>query len=151
MQSFNNPNSRRRAWFGRAARVACFAGLIAALVAARQRRVDTAQVDVTPTANDIQAEQSGVARDRGEVTLCQALGPAAPCCVPGVDCANGRCGELGWDAMGPVGFQQYAQGEYVGRARLEHVPVYRLSIASTCPGRSAVRNRRRPRLPPLCP
>jgi polysaccharide biosynthesis/export protein len=39
------------------------------------------------------------------------------------------CDEMGWRAMGPVeGFQEYAQGEYVGRARLPHVPTYRLRV-----------------------
>ncbi|MGD9722255.1 MAG: polysaccharide biosynthesis/export family protein [Pirellulales bacterium] len=38
-------------------------------------------------------------------------------------------GASGWDAMGPVSeFQEWAQGEYVGRARLPHVPVYRLRV-----------------------
>ncbi|MBI3837949.1 MAG: polysaccharide biosynthesis/export family protein [Planctomycetia bacterium] len=34
-----------------------------------------------------------------------------------------------WRALGPVmGFQEYAQGEYVGRSRLPHVPNYRLRV-----------------------
>jgi len=65
----------------------------------------------------------------GWVRLCQALGPAAPNPVTGVDCIHNDCiGEAGWDAMGPIPWQAYAQGEYVGPARLEHVPVYRLRV-----------------------
>jgi polysaccharide export outer membrane protein len=65
----------------------------------------------------------------GPIELCQALSPAAPNPVTGVDCvANGGCGENGWDAMGPIDWQQYAQGEYVGHARLAHVPEYRLRV-----------------------
>jgi polysaccharide export outer membrane protein len=63
------------------------------------------------------------------VQLCQALGPAAPCTIPGVDCADGCCCDNAkWRDRRPIGFQEYAQGEYVGRARLEHVPEYRLRV-----------------------
>jgi polysaccharide export outer membrane protein len=63
------------------------------------------------------------------VLLCQALGPAAPHCINGIDCASGgNCGELGWDAIGPVPWQAFAQGEYVGHARSAHVPHYRLRV-----------------------
>lgn len=57
----------------------------------------------------------------------QALGPAAPFCIGGVDSTiTGGCGEAGWDNMGPLPWQAYAQGEYVGHARAAHVPEYRL-------------------------
>jgi polysaccharide export outer membrane protein len=63
------------------------------------------------------------------ILLCQALGPAAPHCIQGIDCAaGGACGELGWNAVGPVPWQAFAQGEYVGHARLPHVPSYRLRV-----------------------
>jgi polysaccharide export outer membrane protein len=57
---------------------------------------------------------------------CQALGPAAPFPIWGVDSAACDCGEVGWDARGNIPWQQYAQGEYVGHARAPHVPEYRL-------------------------
>lgn len=61
--------------------------------------------------------------------LCQALGPAAPHAIAGVDCtAGGNCGELGWEAMRLIAWQSYAQGEYVGHAREAHVPEYRLRV-----------------------
>jgi polysaccharide export outer membrane protein len=61
--------------------------------------------------------------------LCQALGPAAPYDVCGVDCfANGNCGRRGWEAARAIDWQAYAQGEYVGHARLAHVPEYRLRV-----------------------
>lgn len=63
---------------------------------------------------------------------CQALGPAAPCPIMGIDCAvNGPCSgckDRRWRAMGPINWQAYAQGEYVGHWRLAHVPVYRLRV-----------------------
>ena len=59
------------------------------------------------------------------------LSPAEPNPIPAVDCFN-HCPpgyEANWKALGPVnGFQQWAQGEYVGRARLPHVPTYRLRV-----------------------
>jgi polysaccharide export outer membrane protein len=59
------------------------------------------------------------------------LSPADPNPIPAIDCVN-HCPpgyEATWKAIGPVwGFQEYAQGEYVGRARISHVPVYRLRV-----------------------
>ncbi len=65
--------------------------------------------------------------------LCQALSPADPCPIPAVDCSrdptNCECEKIGWKGLGPVvGFQEYAQGEYVGRSRLPHVSNYRLRV-----------------------
>ena len=63
------------------------------------------------------------------VQLCQALGPAAPHPIWGVDSAAGcNCGEVGWDARGMIPWQEFAQGEYVGHARAPHVPEYRLRV-----------------------
>ncbi|MEM6329695.1 MAG: polysaccharide biosynthesis/export family protein [Planctomycetota bacterium] len=64
-----------------------------------------------------------------QLRLCQALGPAAPFPIWGVDSAAG-CGaaEVGWDARGQINWQSYAQGEYVGHARTPHVPEYRLRV-----------------------
>jgi polysaccharide export outer membrane protein len=61
-------------------------------------------------------------------TLCQALGPAAPYPVAGLDCAGGVCGEMGWRDAGPIPWQRYAQGEYLGHPRTAHVPEYRLRV-----------------------
>lgn len=66
--------------------------------------------------------------DEGAIRLCQALGPAAPYPIKGLDCATGACGELGWDAARPIAWQRYAQGEYVGHERLRHVDRYRLRV-----------------------
>ena len=65
------------------------------------------------------------------VQLCQHVTPASPCPTPAVDCVNDCCNESrGWKhSLGPVpDFQQYSQGEYVGRARLPHVATYRLRV-----------------------
>ncbi len=65
------------------------------------------------------------------VQLCQMLSPADPNPIPAIDCVR-HCPpgyEATWDAMGPTAdFQEWAQGEYVGRARLPHVPTYRLRV-----------------------
>ena len=61
-----------------------------------------------------------------EIRECQALGPAAPHSIWGVDSASGCGGEVGWDARGSIPWQQFAQGEYVGHARAPHVAEYRL-------------------------
>ncbi len=71
--------------------------------------------------------------NKSSIHLCQALGPAAPCPIEGVDCAVcGPCGcaccKKGWKAMGPIDWQAYAQGEYVGHWREPHVPIYRLRV-----------------------
>jgi len=57
--------------------------------------------------------------------------PADPYPIPAIDCVN-SCPpgyEAKWNAMTSVpDFQVYAQGEYVGRARLPHVSTYRLRV-----------------------
>ncbi|MBN2023151.1 MAG: polysaccharide biosynthesis/export family protein [Pirellulales bacterium] len=63
---------------------------------------------------------------RFPIQLCQALGPAAPWAIRGVDCAAG-CG-CGWESARLIQWQQFAQGEYCGPARTEHVPEYRLRV-----------------------
>ncbi len=63
--------------------------------------------------------------------LCQALGPAAPHNIWAVDSAAGQgLGEVGWDSRQSncVPWQTYAQGEYVGHARLAHVADYHLRV-----------------------
>lgn len=70
-----------------------------------------------------------VARHDDAVQLCQCLGPAAPHPIWAVDSARGGCRyEVGWDARGAAPWQSFAQGEYVGHARLAHVPEYRLRV-----------------------
>ena len=65
--------------------------------------------------------------ERHEILLCQALGPAAPCNICAVD--GGTCNpQRGWEAARMIAWQAYAQGEYVGHARLAHVPEYRLRV-----------------------
>jgi polysaccharide export outer membrane protein len=70
---------------------------------------------------------------------CATCGPA-PCAtglcgngcerqINGVDCINGTgCGEQRWHQWGPIPWQAFQQGEYVGPARLAHVPEYRLRV-----------------------
>lgn len=62
-----------------------------------------------------------------DVRPCQALGPAAPHSIWAVDSTAGQgCGEVGWDARGCIPWQEFAQGEYIGHARTQHVSEYRL-------------------------
>jgi polysaccharide biosynthesis/export protein len=85
------------------------------------------QTDARPTnpASGSSSKPSG-----GEIQLCQVLTPADPNPIPAVDCVNrDYCDACGWKALGPsMNFQEWAQGEYVGRARLAHVPEYRLRV-----------------------
>lgn len=71
-----------------------------------------------------------VADNRPAVVLCQALGPAAPCPVWAVDCASCPPGRWcrGWESARAQSWQAFSQGEYVGHARLPHVPEYRLRV-----------------------
>ena len=72
--------------------------------------------------------QNGVV-NWNETKLCQALGPAAPHPIWGVDSTAG-CGrgEVTWDERGCVDWQAFGQGEYVGHARSSHVPDYRIRV-----------------------
>ena len=66
--------------------------------------------------------------ERHQILLCQALGPAAPCAICGVDCSTCDCRRRGWEAARAIAWQAYAQGEYVGHDRLAHVPEYRIRV-----------------------
>ena len=66
---------------------------------------------------------------RGRILLCQALGPAAPCNICAVDGSHCDCRRWGgWENARAIAWQAYAQGEYVGHARIAHVPEYRLRV-----------------------
>ncbi len=70
------------------------------------------------------------------------IGPVSPCPVNGFHCLGcrncakkGKLGwlgagpvQLGWAGAGPIPWQAFAQGEYIGPARLAHVPEYRLRV-----------------------
>jgi polysaccharide biosynthesis/export protein len=76
-----------------------------------------------------ESEAAGAAASQADqqVLLCQALTPASPNPVPYRDCVGGNC-NLGFQPLSPGDFQRYSQGEYVGRARIPHVPEYRLRV-----------------------
>jgi polysaccharide export outer membrane protein len=56
--------------------------------------------------------------------------PESYCFRCGVKCPPCGCnpGGPGWAAARPIPWEVFAQGEYVGPARLAHVPVYRLRV-----------------------
>ncbi len=67
--------------------------------------------------------------DWESIRLCQALGPAAPHPIWGVDgTAGAGMGEVTWQARGDVNWQAFAQGEYAGHSRMAHVPEYRVRV-----------------------
>jgi polysaccharide export outer membrane protein len=63
----------------------------------------------------------------GEIVLCQALSPAAPYPIQAIDQAENHY-PVDWNAKRPMDWQPFAQGEYVGHDRLQHVPEYRLRV-----------------------
>ncbi|NIP84018.1 MAG: sugar ABC transporter substrate-binding protein [Planctomycetales bacterium] len=78
-----------------------------------------------PAAEPLPHERQVVVGNQG----CRHPGLCGPAPIHGVHCAGGRyCGELGWKAMGPIPFDVFAQGEYVGPARTRHVPEYRIRV-----------------------
>ncbi len=135
----SNPRLRRRkilVWIALAIALLSLADLIGS--ASEEFNLPKKSVVRPASSNTVQQsileqEMSKARRVDSRFQLCQALGPAAPCPIMGVDCAvNGPCGcdcrDRRWRAMGPIDWQAYAQGEYVGHWRLPHVPVYRLRV-----------------------
>jgi polysaccharide biosynthesis/export protein len=73
------------------------------------------------------AAASGQSVARCQVFVPDACGPACQPPIFGVDCLQGSaCGEPHWKQWGPIPWQAFAQGEYVGPSRSPHVPDYHL-------------------------
>lgn len=113
----------RQGWSHRLRRLAVALG-ICALVSSAGR-----------APKDAVAAEPAVARTVREnpvhdIQLCQHCAPAAPRQIHGVNCdnCNNGCGEAGWNAWQPIPWQAFAQGEYVGPHREQHVPEYRLRV-----------------------
>ncbi len=53
--------------------------------------------------------------------------------IVGVQCVDGcvQCGHGGWRSEQPIPWEVFAQGEYIGPARLPHLPEYRLRVDDT--------------------
>lgn len=62
------------------------------------------------------------------LSVCQGLGPAAPCPICAVDCSTCDGRHCRWEQARAIAWQAYAQGEYVGHDRTAHVPEYRLRV-----------------------
>ncbi|HZZ71508.1 MAG TPA: polysaccharide biosynthesis/export family protein [Pirellulales bacterium] len=125
-------------WKRLALAAVCAAGCVIGQLALRGEAVPVAalgpqseQRATAPAAARAEASGPWLSRD-DRVRLCQALGPAPSGCRLGVDCADGHCGcqgrELTWRAERIIPFQSFAQGEYCGVWRSEHVPEYRLRV-----------------------
>src|SRR5687768_3157306 len=113
-----------RRWFAAAAIGAMLSGVCAWTIG-NDSQQPPVRSTATHTASATDQDAALVVPD--DVRLCQALGPAAPHPIWGVDSLAGRgCGEVGWDARGCIPWQEFAQGEYVGHARTQHVPEYRM-------------------------
>lgn len=74
-----------------------------------------------------------LAETKHQILLCQhaPLAPAPAQAMQGVQCDEGcnlGCGETKWNAWQPIPWQAFAQGEYVGPHRTQHVPEYRLRV-----------------------
>jgi polysaccharide export outer membrane protein len=100
--------------------------LLAAVLAAPLWITGDEPIHVAPTSDSVSPTRKLVNK---QIQLCQALGPAAPHPIWGVDSTAG-CGqgEVTWKARGQVDWQAFAQGEYVGHARSAHVPEYRIRV-----------------------
>lgn len=108
--------------------------MAASWLVALEVRGRVAPTDVATTAGPRHADLkstrvvSMTSEERHPILLCQALGPAAPCDICGVDGSECNCRRRGWETARLIAWQAYAQGEYVGHARLAHVPEYRLRV-----------------------
>ncbi|HTN77271.1 MAG TPA: polysaccharide biosynthesis/export family protein, partial [Pirellulaceae bacterium] len=79
-----------------------------------------------------QAQKTPAISVPATIQLCQHVAPVAVAerSIGGVNCdnCNNGCGEAQWNAWQPIPWQAFAQGEYVGPARQQHVPEYRLRV-----------------------
>ncbi len=84
-------------------------------------------ISTYPTSIQVASFQQDVA---GKVQLCQAFCDCGP--MTGVQgTLYGDCREPLWSDERPIPWQMFAQGEYVGPARTQHVPEYRLRVDDT--------------------
>ncbi|HEX4149272.1 MAG TPA: polysaccharide biosynthesis/export family protein, partial [Pirellulales bacterium] len=109
--------------------VVLLAALVGGLLSVASRQTDPAGDKISPAPRRLPAAR----RLAGEgdlnaqtIQLCQALSPAAPYPIQGVDCVDGKCCVPSWGNQRPLDWQPYAQGEYAGHHRLPHVAEYRL-------------------------
>jgi polysaccharide export outer membrane protein len=103
--------------------------LVATLLAATSWKLSGESSTENAPVNAPQAAPATKVAEWQNIRLCQAISPAAPYPIWAVDSTSGNgYGEPTWKARGQVNWQQFAQGEYVGHARLAHVPEYRLRV-----------------------
>jgi len=70
----------------------------------------------------------GPASEAGSIRPCQAFGPIEPYERCGLDCGGCQQCQPSWRQRGPIPWQVFAQGEYVGPHRTRHVSEYRLRV-----------------------
>jgi len=120
-------------------RLVAIVGVVAcvAMIVANQR--DDSQHPMVSAQDTSRADAPEARRSRPEVIeltrvdgtaravrLCQATGGL----MLGVDCndCGTECGEARWEASRPIPWEVFAQGDYVGPARTQHVPEYALRV-----------------------
>lgn len=120
-------------------------GILGLAITPAGKTADKPQPQARPVATAPAVVHSGAALathatplEQGEIVLCGGPAPCAPCPSPaqmandpikvGVDSADPTCSELHWKARRPIPWQIFAQGEYIGPAREQHVPEYRLRV-----------------------
>lgn len=85
-------------------------------------------VDVGPSVGPLESFDAVCECNDGDT-----IGPRSPRGVCGFHCIGGGCdgpvpGLCAWKTAGPIPFQAFAQGDYIGQARTPHVPEYRLRV-----------------------
>ena len=125
-------HSRHRPGFGRTTAMMTAIALVCSMGVSQA--ADTTAAPQGPTGSHQTLEIADASASPGyamSMPKGPVLSPADPNPTPAIDCVN-HCPpgyEATWKALGPAwGFQEWAQGEYVGRARLPHVPTYRLRV-----------------------
>lgn len=97
-----------------------------AILAAGVAWADVPAAETIPLPVPVRAMPAGCPCEAAPVA--QGLGPAAPCPICAVDCSTCDGRRCRWEQARAIAWQAYAQGEYVGHARTEHVAEYRLRV-----------------------
>jgi polysaccharide export outer membrane protein len=102
--------------------------------------VELTQIASYPATTAVVMQTAATSDQAPTIQLCQMAAPcdscqSMPACGPadpirmGVDCGN-QCGPCDpkWNQWQPIPWQVFNHGEYIGPARTQHVPEYRLRV-----------------------